>query len=972
MSVCKQILINVNNFNFDSIEQLNRNSSNNCVGSFRLKVLQYNIRGMNNMDKFDHLKELLQLYSGVIDVIVIGETWIKSDRQQLYNIAGYQKVFSCRPDSQGGGLGVYVRTAISFDEISNEHVGGFYHIHIRLEVGESPFHVHAIYRPPSFDLSTFFTKLDLICAEAGRNGSSIIIGDVNIPINRPGCPAVDEYTSLLSCYNFSVTNTYPTRPSSGNILDHVTASVSPDCSIVNETIYSDVSDHCLVMSTFSLQKPIRKQQLQKTIVCNLRLNEAFQNAMNDIPEGSAETRLQFAMDTYKLLKEKFSKTVSVEAKVKGFCPWMSFDVWKLMKIKENVLRNYKRNPNNNHCKELLDHISKKLQRAKNHAKQEHFKQLFANASQRNVWKNVNRILGKDKKATNTVKLTVDNHVTSDGPTVANAFNDFFCSIGPQLATSIHSNRNINKFNTLVPLRDSIYLQPATEQEVILVIKELDKSKSCGVDGISPEFVKHHHNIFAVLLCDLFNECISMGTFPNFLKIARVIPIHKGGSTMDVNNYRPISILSVLSKVLEKLLVVRVANFLRQHDVLYNRQYGFREGSSTWTAVCELVDEIYGALDKRSIQGVLFIDLKKAFDTIDHRILLRKLEYYGIRGVANELFKSYLSGRMQYVSINGATSMQRDTSVGVPQGSNVGPLLFLLYINDLANLRLHGNPRLFADDTSLSYRNARPDVIIQQMKKDLMILQEYFAENMLSMNLSKTKFMLCHSLQLKIPQHMDLVINSIKIDKVTSFKYLGLTFDPNLRWSEHISVLQRELSAMCGIFWKVSKFMPKRVLLDMYHAFIQSKLQYLVSIWGAATKTALKPLQTIQNRCLKIIYQRPWLFPTVLLYNGAAESILPIPALREKECLVKMHNMLTNPRALHNQPLHRTSSRYPLRSQAVLTINRPNTEAGKKSFLYFGSSRYNALPSHLKAERNMGNFKKRIASLIKGRIITYIG
>lgn len=923
------------------------------------------------MNTFDRFKEVLELYRGVIDVIVIGETWVKADRTQLYSIDGYHKVFSCRPDSRGGGLAVYVRSTISFDEVINEHFNGFHHVHISLDIGELPFHIHAVYRPPGFDLSAFFSKLDSICATGGRHSSSIIVGDINIPTNVSNCRIVDEYTNLLNCYNYSVSNNCPTRPASGNILDHTICSDALHCTVVNETIYTDISDHCLVLSTFRLQKPIEQRRLEKTIVYNQKLNIAFQNAMATLPEGSAEIKVQFVLNTYKALKEQFSRTVSVEAKIKGFCPWMSFDIWKLIKIKNNLLRSQKRNPNNIRCKELLDHVSKKVQRAKDQAKKEYFSKLFSTSNQKRIWTNINKILGRNKDTTNAIKLSVNGSLTSDDSSIANAFNDFFCSIGPQLAASIHSNQDINKFNTLTTHRASVFLEPASTQEVILLIKELKNGKSCGVDGISAEFMKLHHNVFAVLLRDLFNECASTGSFPDFLKVARVIPIHKGGNKSDINNYRPISILSVLSKVLEKLLVTRLANFLRHHDLLYNRQYGFREGASTWTAACELVDEIYGAMEERNIEGVLFLDLKKAFDTIDHQVLLRKLEYYGIRGTANDLLRSYLTGRKQYVLVNGATSILKDVTVGVPQGSNVGPLLFLLYINDLANLKLNGHPRLFADDTSLSYQKSNANLIILQMKEDLAILQQYFDENMLSLNLSKTKFMLFHSPRLRIPRHADLIVNSTKIDKVYSFKYLGLTFDPNLHWHEHIFKLQREISVFCGVLRKISQYMPRKERLTMYYAFVQSKLQYLVSIWGAASKTSLRSLQSTQNRCLKVVYNRPLLYPTIRLFKESAESIIPIAGLREKECLVQMHNILTNPRTLHNQPLQQTSSRYALRSQAVLAISRPRTEAGKKCFLYYGACQYNALPLHIKDERNMPRYKKNVLKLIRDKIGTYL-
>lgn len=250
-----------------------------------------------------------------------------------------------------------------------------------------------------------------------------------------------------------------------------------------------------------------------------------------------------------------------------------------------------------------------------------------------------------------------------------------------------------------------------------------------------------------------------------MKVARVVPVHKSGSKTDVNNYRPISILSVLSKLFEQLLADRVSSFLNDQKVIYDHQFGFRSGSSTWTAASELVDDIYRAIDTSNIAAVLFLDLKKAFDTIDHGVLLRKLEYYGIRGVANALFRSYLAGRTQYVSVNGAASSKRAITVGVPQGSNLGPLLFLLYINDLARLQLHGKPRLFADDTSVTYIATDPTRLLRLMKQDIQKLQSFFVENLLSLNLGKTNYMMFHSRRKKVDRHADLTVGGAVIEKV---------------------------------------------------------------------------------------------------------------------------------------------------------------------------------------------------------------
>lgn len=320
------------------------------------------------MDKFDRVRDIFSLYTGNIDIVVIGETWLKENCTNLYHIDGFRSFFSCRPDSLGGGLAVYVKQTIKVSVPKIEHDNGMHHIHVIVHANALPFHVHAVYRPPSYDFSRFLTTMDSIITAQGIDTSCVIVGDVNVPNNHQDNPLVREYSNLLRCYNFEVTNTYTTRPASNNILDHVVCSEAVKNKVVNETILTDISDHYPILSTFKLGRTVEKRTLEKIIVDKQKLNDAFENAVSGLAYESAEDRLYKVMDLYKTLREKFSKKVVVQAKIKGHCPWMNFDLWKLLRIKENVLASCKRYPNESRPKELLAHISKMVQRTKDNCK----------------------------------------------------------------------------------------------------------------------------------------------------------------------------------------------------------------------------------------------------------------------------------------------------------------------------------------------------------------------------------------------------------------------------------------------------------------------------------------------------------------------------------------------------------------------------------------------------------------------------
>ena len=257
---------------------------------------------------------------------------------------------------------------------------------------------------------------------------------------------------------------------------------------------------------------------------------------------------------------------------------------------------------------------------------------------------------------------------------------------------------------------------------MVIITHLD-NKSSGPQSIPIDLLKLAADIIINPLCKIISNSFNSGIFPDALKICKVIPIHKGDSADDLNNYRPISLLSIFDKIIEKLMYKRLYNFLEKHNILFQNQFGFRKNNSTTFALLEITERIKESIDKHKFGCGIFIDLRKAFDTVNHTILLKKLMHYGIRETANNWFNSYLTNRKQYVFVNGESSLLKDITCGVPQGSVLGPLLFLIYINDLPNISKVLNFYLFADDTNIYFEAESPEILETILNKELKKLHD---------------------------------------------------------------------------------------------------------------------------------------------------------------------------------------------------------------------------------------------------------
>lgn len=400
------------------------------------------------------------------------------------------------------------------------------------------------------------------------------------------------------------------------------------------------------------------------------------------------------------------------------------------------------------------------------------------------------------------------------------------------------------------ISNNFLISPTSPNEIIDLIDSLDDSKSPGPCVIPTKLLKIAKQQLSIPLSAICNSSFEEGVFPELAKVAKVIPLHKKGSTFDVNNYRPISLLSIFSKILEKLMITRLNTFLDLHDIIHPNQFGFRSGYSTAHSLISITETIRQTLDNNKFGCGVFIDLKKAFDTVNHKILLSKLNHYGIREEALSWFESYLTNRSQYVHLNGLNSDNRNIICGVPQGSVLGPILFLLYINDLPNISSKLKFYLFADDTNIYLESNDLRTLEKTMNKELLKLYEWLCINRLSLNISKTNFVIFHP-NIKPINSVTILINNKAINEEQYVKYLGILIDSQLTFKFHIDELNKKISRAIGVLYKLRPFVTPDILCSVYYAIIYPFLMYGILIWGNANITLVNPIHILQKKFVRM-------------------------------------------------------------------------------------------------------------------------
>jgi len=918
------------------------------------------------------------------DVFAVSETWLNDKvlNDQLAILGFNSPLRKDRKDSRGGGVAIFIAEHLPFVRKSEYESDEFECVWVEIALGKSKILCGAYYRPESSaDLEdNFFLSLQnrLDTIKIKRYDAVVLIGDLNAhynfgPTSTPNSRCGVKLFSFLECNGLTQLITEPTRvtESTESILD-VIVTDSPEIFISRGTFSPPANcDHSVVHAKLSF--PVFKPNCYKRIIRNFNgvdvnllnnalLNADWENIENESAGGSIDVFYKKWVDLFMSIVDLFipQKSVTIRPKDK---PWMYGGIRRAMRRRDRLLKVFNRDKSSSNWtayREQRNLVVSLIRKAKAEYNRKINSILSDPATPSKRWWQVAKSFYGSKAGTSIPPIFDNNQYFHEPKEKVEIFNEYFIS-----------QSVLPVCQPLLPVSDGncVLLADisATESEVATVLCNLDISKACGADGISNKLLKLCQVGISRPLTHLINVSLASGKFPSEWKLANVLPLFKRDNRQLKGNYRPVSLLSALGKICEKIVFMRVYSFLESTSFFYRLQSGFRPGDSTVLQLTYIVHQIHEAIDRGNEVRTVFLDISKAFDRVWHDGLLFKLEKLGIGGVLLQWFRSYLSGRKQRVVIEGSQSSWKEIKAGVPQGSVLGPLLFLIYINDIAN-NLDSDCFLFADDTLLIDEvTVSPDASAAKLNRDLVRISSWADNWLVTMNASKTKSM-TFSLKKDKPFHPPLSMSGKTIEVIDTHEHLGVSLSSDITWKAHISKIYQKASKKLNLLKGLKLTLSRKTLEVLYKSLVRSNLEYADIVWDGCAGGESDLLESLQFDAMRVItgamkgtHREDLITETGLLRLSDRRK------LHKLLLLYKMVNKLT-PSYVSSMcpPFVSEISRYPLRISNNLHLPYVRTDKSKSAFLFSATKLWNSVPQSIRESESVPMFKNSLIREFFGR------